>query len=124
MPGVRSFRDMREKYELKYDGATVTARWTALKTIIDARFESASSPIVNIIETVRTILSTNGVPAGLQGPYYAFAQELGKLMFSHSGATLQALISGKKAYYVTAHKLDPEILDKIVLAVLGTVPPY
>ncbi len=124
MPGVRRFREMREKYELKYDGANVTARLTAVKEIMDARYEAASSPVVNVVETVRSILETNGVPAGLHGTYYAFAQELAKLMFSHSGATLDLLVAGKKSYYITAHGLDPTILDKIILAVLGAVPPY
>ena len=124
MPGVRRFREMREKYVLKYDGDNVTARITAVKDIMDARYESASSPVVNVVETVRSILETNGVPAGLHGPYYAFAQELARLMFSHSGATLDFLVAGKKSYYITAHGLDATILDKIILAVLGAVPPY
>ena len=124
MPGVRRIREMLEKYEAKYDGDNVTTRLTAVKEIMDARYEAGSSPIVNVIETVRDILETNGVPAGLHGPYYAFAQELSKMMFSHSGATLDLLVAGKKQYYVTAHGLDPAILDKIILAVLGAVPPY
>lgn len=124
MPGVRRFREMHEKYVLKYDGTNVTNRLTAVKEIMDARYEAASSTIVNIIETVRGILEDNGVPAGFHGPYYGFAQELVKATFSHSGATLDLWIAGKKQYYITAHGLDPAILDKIVLAVLGAIPPY
>jgi len=124
MPGVRKFREMVEKYELKYDGANVTARLTAVVDIKNARYESASSPVVNIVETVRSILESSGVPAGLHGSYYAFAQKLAKLTFSHSGPTLDLLVSGLKSYFVTAHKLDTNILDKIILAVLGAVPPY
>jgi len=124
VPGVRRIREMIEKYETKYDGDNVTTRITAVKELMDARYEAGSSPIVNVIETVRDILETNGVPAGLHGPYYAFAQELAKMTFSHSGAALDFLVAGKKHFYVTAHGLDPNILDKIILAVLGAVPPY
>lgn len=124
MPGVRRFRDMREKYEIKYDGANVTTVLTNVLPLLLSRYEGASSPVVNTVETVRSILETSGVPAGLHGIYYSFAQELAKMMFSHSGPTLDLLISGKKAYYVTAHKADPKVLDKIILSILGAVPPY
>jgi len=124
MPGVKRFGDMREKYELKYDGANVTTALTAVEEIKNRRYEAFSSPIVNIIETVRPILEANGVPAGQHGIYYAFAQVIQSKAFSHSGATLDSIIAGKKSEWITAHKADPTILDKIILAIIGTLPPY
>jgi len=124
MPGVIRFGGMREKYEAKYDGANVTTALTAVEEIKNRRYEAFSSPIVNIIETVRNILETNGVPAGLHGIYYAFAEVIQSATFSHFGASLDSYIAGKKAEWVTAHKADPTILDKIVLAIIGTLPPY
>jgi len=124
MAGVRRFGDMLQKYTAKYSGTNVTTALTAVKEIMDSRFEAAVSPITSVLETVRSILESNGVPAGFHGLYYAFAQELVRLTFSHSDETLNLLISGKKAYYSTALGADTTILDKIVLAVLGSVPPY
>ncbi len=124
MPIVRTFADAREKYVTKYDGANVTARLTAVGEIKNRRYQAGSSTIYNIVETVRGILESSGVPALAHGMYYAFAQKITKLTFSHSGATLSQMVSGLKAQWVTAYKADPAILDKIILAVLGTVPPY
>jgi len=124
MPIVKRFQDMKAKYEKKYDGANVTTRLTAVKTLMDSRYEGAVSSIYNIVETVRDILSSEGVPTGQWAPYLAFGQILGKLMYSHSNVTLQKEVSGVKSYFVTAHKCDPAILDKIIEAVIGAVPPY
>jgi len=124
MPKVRSFMDMKEKYEVKYRGDIVTARLTAVAEIKNSRYEAASSVIYNAIETARDILSTEGVPTGQWAPYIAFAEILAKLTFSHKNLTLLKEVSGVKAYFVTAHSCDAKILDKIVQAIIGTVPPY
>jgi len=124
MPIVKSLKDMRIKYETKYDGANVTTRLTAVKPIMDARFEAGSAPIYNAVETARNILSEEGVPTGLWAPYIAFAEVIAKTMFSHSGLTLQKEVSGIKSYFMTAHKCDPKILDRIIESLIGAVPPY
>jgi hypothetical protein len=125
MPLVRKIADRLEKYNIKYpDAATQTARITAVKPIMDLRYQAASSPIVNVVDTVRGIIESAGVPSGFHGIYYAFGQILAKLMFSHSGATLNKEVVGLKNMWVTAYGADPAILDQIITAVLGTVPPY
>jgi len=125
VPGVRGVRARLEKYDLKYpDAATMTARITAVKSLMDLRYESASSPMVNVVSVVRSILEAEGVPAGLHGMYYAFGQMLQKAIFSHSGATLNKYAAGLKSYFVTAFGADAEIIDKILVAVLGSAPPY
>jgi hypothetical protein len=45
-------------------------------------------------------------------------------MFSHTGATLNKEIVGLKNMWVTAYGADAAILDMIVTAILGAVPPY
>jgi hypothetical protein len=125
MPFVRKIADRLEKYSIKYpDATTQTARITAVKPIMDLRYQAASSPIVNVVDIVRGILEGEGVPSGLHGMYYAFGQILAKLQFSHTGATLNKEIAGLKNMWVTAYKADAEILDKIITAILGAVPPY
>ncbi|MHC1594328.1 MAG: hypothetical protein ACXQT2_03370 [Methanotrichaceae archaeon] len=124
MPIVKRLDDMRRKFETKYDGTNVTNRLTAVKDIMDARYEAATSVIYNVVETVRDILAEEGVPTGLWAKYISFAEIVASLTFSHKGLTLQKEISGVKSYFVTAYKADPAILDRIVEAVIGIVPPY
>ena len=124
MPIVKRLVDMHRKYELKYDGTNVTNRLTAVKDLMDVRYESAQSVIYEVVETTRNILSSEGVPTGLWATYISFAEQLARLTFSHSGLTLQKEASGLKNYYITAYKADPAILDRILEAVLGSVPPY
>ncbi len=124
MARVRSLKDMKKKYELKYDGTNVTTAITAVKDIMESRYEGAVSTIYNVVETVRNILSEEGVPSGLWAPYIAFGEELAKETFSHSGLTLQKIASGLKNQYITIHGCDPNVLDRIIEAIIGTVPPY
>jgi len=125
MPAVRTFQDRVEKYQLKYpDAATQTARLTAVRDIMLLRFEAGSAPVADAIDTVRNIVESAGVPSGQHGVYYAFAQKLVKLMFSHSGLTLQYEVAGLKKYFATGLGADPRILDQIITAFLGSVPPY
>jgi len=124
MPRVRNVADMIEKYTAKYDGANVTARLTAVKPLMDLRYEAASSPVVNNVEIVRNILESAGVPTGTHGIYYAFGQLVAKAAFSHSGLTLQKVVAGLKKYFVTAHGADPTILDSIIAELTGVTPAY
>ena len=121
---VKGLKEMYEKYYTKYDGANVTTTLTAVKPLMEARYEGAQSTIYNVVETVRDILEEAGVPSGLHGMYYAFAQIIAKMTFSHKSKTLQTEISGVKSYFVSAFNADPAILDRIIEAVIGVVPPY
>ena len=124
MPIVKRFQDMVTKYNLKYDGANVTTRLTAVKDLMDARYEGAQSVIYEVVENVRDLLSSEGVPTGFWGKYIAFAEILAKLTFSHKGLTLQKEIGGVKSHFITAHNCDPSILEKIIEKIIGFVPPY
>jgi len=124
MPFVRNLKDMLEKYRAKYVPDTIGTRFGAVKSLMDARYESASSPIVNVIETVRNILTENGVPPAMWGMYIAFGEILASKAFSHSGAVLEKIASGLKQAWITGKGADPAILDKITEAIIGTVPPY
>jgi len=124
MPIVKRLDDMHKKFELKYDGTNVTNRLNAVKDIMDSRYEAASSVIYNVVETVRDILSEEGVPSGLWAMYISFAEKIAKLTFSHKGLTLQKEVSAEKQHYITAFGADPALLDRIIEAVIGIVPPY
>jgi hypothetical protein len=124
MPIVKRFLDANKKYQTKYSGANVTTALTAIKPIMDARYEAAASVIYNAQEIARRVLSANGVPPGLWAPYIAFAEQIAKFQFSHGGLTLQKVLSGLKSQYVTAHDCDPIILDAIIQEMTGLTPPY
>lgn len=124
MPLVKRFSDMISKYETKYSGTNVTTALTAVKAIMDDRYEAAMSVIYNAQETARRVLSAAGVPSGLWVPYIAFAEEVAKEQFSHSGLTLQKILAGLKNQYVTAHGCDPTILDTIISELTGVAPAY
>jgi len=124
MPIVKRLSDMRNKYELKYDGTNVTNRLNAVKDIMDARYEAAQSVIYEVVEAARDVLSEEGVPTGQWATYMAFVQEIASLTFSHKGLTLQKEIAGRKSKYVTARKADPAILDRLIELVIGKVLPY
>lgn len=100
MPIVKSLKDMLEKYRAKYVPDTIGARFTAVKTLMDERYEGATSTIYNVVETVRTILTEQGVPPALWGMYIAFGEILAKYAFSHSGPVLERLASGLKQFAI------------------------
>lgn len=120
----RKARDMFEKYPLKYDGENVTTKLTAVKPLMELRYEAASSVIDTAVEAARSILSAKGVPTGQWAIYIAFAEILASKTLKHKGATLDAEASGLKQYFVTAHGADPAILDEIITAIIGAVPAY
>ncbi len=124
MPIVKTFGPANQKYALKYSGANVTTALTAVKSLMDARYEAAMSVIYNAQEVARKVLSEAGVPPGLWAPYIAFAEQIASKTFSHSGATLQVILSGLKNQYVIAHSCDPTILDRIIGELVGVAPAY
>lgn len=124
MPIVKRVADMYEKYNLKYDGANVTTVLTAIKALMDANFQAGATPIFNVVERVRALLDSEGIPATLWGVYISFAERLQSKAFSFSGNTLAKEAAALKQEWVTAHGADPNIIDKIVNLVLGVAPPY
>ncbi len=124
MPLVIKFGGMINKYSAKYSGTNVTTALTAVKTLMDARYEAATSVIYNAQETARRVLSDKGVPPGLWAPYIAFAEQVAKYQFSHSSMTLQKILSGLKNYFVTAHGCDPAIIDSLIAELTGVTPAY
>jgi len=120
----KNLMDMNSKYVVKYDGTNVTTKLTAVQPIMQARYEAAQSAIYNAVETVRSILSDQGIPGTLWAGYLAFGEQIAKLTFSFKGLALAKEVSAKKAKFVTAYNLDPKILDAIAAAITGGLPAY
>jgi len=94
----------------------VADRYGKSKEIAVGRYPDAMAAIVAVREAVRNILESSGVPAGMQGAYYAFVSKLVKYAYSHSGQSLEKIKTGLKAWYV-AKGCDPQILDKLTVLV-------
>lgn len=124
MPIVKSVSDMLEKYSSKYDGANVTTVITAIKTLMDSAYQGGATPIFNVVERVRSLLDSLGVPSTMWGLYISFAERLQAKAFSFSGETLAVEASALKQEWVTAHGADGTILDQVANLILGATPPY
>jgi len=113
---VKSLSDRVSFFTASMDPARVGKRYGNSKEIAVARYPDAMSAIVATREAARNILESNGVPAGMQGVYYAFVAKLVSYAYSHTGESLDKLRAGLKAWFV-AKGCDPAVLDKLVTLV-------
>jgi len=94
----------------------VGKRYGNSKDIAVGRYSDATSAIVAAREAARNILESSGVPAGMQGAYYAFVSKLVSYAYSHSDQSLNKIKTGLKAWFVSKG-CDPAILDKLTALV-------
>jgi len=118
MPIVKTLQDRFEKFTAKTPPDVTGSRYAASKDIAIPRYLEGSATMAAIVELVRNILTSEGVPPAQHGVYYAFAQKARKAAFSHSGKSLSMFIDGLKAEF-TAKGCDPAILDKIATLIAG-----
>ncbi len=120
----RLLNDMFAKYSTKYDGKNVTTVLTALKPIMEARYQSGASVIFDVFDRVKTLLSNKGVSPAEYALYLSFAAKLASHTFSHSGNALAKYAAALKAEWVTGYGADPTIIDAIINEVTGLTAPY
>jgi len=118
VPIVKTLADRVEKFRAKTPPDQTGARYGAVKELARGRFIEGAGVIAAVRERVRDILEREGVPAALHGVYYAFAFRLASKALSHSGAALDAVAAGLKAWF-TAKGADPAVLDKIAGLITG-----
>jgi len=121
MPGVKDLRERTDKFIAKTAADRVGTRYGAVKDLAVGRFTSYASSIVEFRELVRNLLNKEGVPAGQQGAYFAFAMRLRSKAFSHQGTTLKDYVNGIIQDFTTGKGCDPAILKKIASMLLGEV---
>jgi len=121
MPGVKDLRERVDKYVAKTPADQTGTRYGAVKDLAVGRFTSYASSVVEFRELVRNVLNKEGVPAGQQGVYFAFAMRLRSKVFSHSGTTLKDYVNGIIQDFTTGKGADPTILKKIASMILGEV---
>jgi hypothetical protein len=112
------------KYSAKYDPTTVGARFGQVAEIARARAQQGLITWASVQDLVRPILDKYGVTGTDRAKYLGFANKLLRHISRATAESATAIASGLKAYYVTALKADPAILDEIIQVVSGWVAPY
>ena len=112
------------KYSAKYDPTTVGARFGQVADIARARAQQGLITWASVQELVRPILDKYGVTGTDRAKYLGFTNKLLRHVSRATAESATAIASGLKAYYVTALKADPAILDEIIQVVSGWIAPY
>ncbi len=104
-----------KKYDAKITGDVVKARFDALKSVMVEQQEVRFSDLVNLENTVKSIVEPKGVPTILIPHYLNFGRELYSITQRFSGATLntEATLVYQKW---KARGLDPALLKAIAQA--------
>jgi len=124
MPLYKTGVDRYEKYEKKYVPDTVRDRFSQVETVAKRRAQHGLIEWASMQDLVRGILNKYGITATDRAKYIGFANKLLKHMLRHGGDSAKVFAEGLKAYYVTALKADPTILDEIINIITGWVIPY
>ena len=124
MPLYRTGVDRYAKYEAKYVPDTVGARFGQVKDIALKRAQAGLIEMATVDDLVRPILDKYGITGPARATYLGFAKKLMKHVMRHGGEAGKVFAQGLKAYYVTAMKADPTILDEIINVVIGAAKPY
>jgi hypothetical protein len=124
MPIYRTGQARFAKWRSKYDPATVSARFTQVATVAEARAQEGLTTFASVQELVRGILDKYGVNGPDRAKYLGFANKLLNHSLRAKGDAATKLAQGIKQFYVTAFGADPGILDEIIQVVTGWVAPY
>jgi len=112
MPYVVPLGEQIHRFSAKTAPDRVGSRYEAAKSIAIARYIDNHAPFAAIVDLVKDILASKGVPSGMYGIYIAFAEQLLKKAQKHTGETLDKIVLGLKQKFV-AKGADPEILNLI-----------
>ena len=124
MPLYRTGQARFAKWRSKYDPATVSARFTQVAAVAEARAQEGLTTYASVQELVRGILDKYGVNGPDRAKYLGFANKLLNHSLRAKGDATIKLAQGIKQFYVTAFGADPAILDEIIQVVTGWVAPY
>jgi hypothetical protein len=124
MPMYRTGQARFAKWRSKYDPATVSARFTQVATIAEARAQEGLTTYASVQELVRGILDVHGVSGPDRAKYLGFANKLLNHSLRAKGDAATKIAQGLKQLYVTAFGADPAILDEIIQVVTGWIPAY
>jgi len=109
------------KYSLKFDPATISARFTQVRDLALRKQQDAAGILATIEQVVAPILDANGIVGPDRAKYLGFAKKIWRAAQRHGDVALEKLVAGIKAYYVSMG-CDARILDAIASAVIGATP--
>jgi hypothetical protein len=112
------------KWRVKYDPATISARFAQVADVATARAQEGMLKYASMQDLVRPILDKYGITGTDRAKYLGFANKLLRHVARAPGEAGAAYAAGLKSYYVTSLKADPAILDEIIQVVTGWVAPY
>jgi len=124
MPLYKSGIDMYRKLEAKWNPTLIGTRFGDVKGVALERAQEGLNMVATVRELVRPILDNYGIGGGTRATYLAFATALMRHALRQKGPAAVAYASGLKAYYATAFKLDPAVLDDIIQVIIGWAAPY
>jgi len=112
MPYVVPLGEQIQRFSAKTAPDRVGTRYEAAKSIAIARYIDNHAPFSVLVDLIKDILASKGVPSGMYGIYIAFGEQLLKKAQKHVGGTLDKAVLGLKQKFV-AKGADPAILDMI-----------
>jgi len=118
MPISHTLEEMVTKYTAKMNPTQVGTNYQNASAIAVGRYEEGVFPFFAIYPKVKNILWYNGVPAGQQGIYFAFAFKLQHYAQKQGNVSLQDIVASLQQEFVTLGA-EPQILNQLANLVVG-----
>jgi hypothetical protein len=115
---VKYATDMVQMFDRKMDATRVGTRYGNAKDLAGMKYAAAGLGARFIIESARSILSAQGVPAGRWGVHIAFALKLWKIAQTYAGTVPTSIIDAFVQEY-TLKGATPAVLDQLVRLVVA-----
>jgi hypothetical protein len=122
MPRTASRR--YQKWDVKFDPAVISSRFTAVKPVAEGNAQDGLIPFADFDFNLASLLDMNAVAGPDRAKYRAFGRKLLAASYKVSGKSLDHIALGLKNYFVTSYGCDPSIIDQIIQFVLGYTPTY
>lgn len=124
MPIPRTPSRRYQKWLAKFDPDVIRSRFEAVKDVATGNAQDGLIPYANFDFVLSDLLDKHGIAGPDRAKYRAFARKALRASYTHTQSALDHVILGLKSYFVTAYGCDPDVLDAIILQVLGYTPTY
>jgi len=108
------------KYELAIIPDNISAKFTALKPLMQDLQEARQAEIVTIEVCTREKMDDAGILGSFRVPYLNFVRALYRASGSQSGVALEKVVTAETAKF-TSYGLDPTLLADVATCVHGAV---
>lgn len=108
------------KFDLAIIPDNISAKFTALKPLMQDLQEARQAEIVTIEVCAREKMDDLGIMGSFRISYLNFVRAIYRAAGAQSGAALQKMVTAEKAKFVS-YGLDPTTLDAVATCVHGAV---